>query len=174
MLVHNVKVLKIACLLLFIALGWRVADGLATEIADPSAELTRLANARKEAHQLASEPEIDDESVTEETEPTLRPVVAKVAESSLFGVAPPPPPPSPNQPPKAKAPKLQGIAADFAILEIPGRGVHMIRLGDEEEGVKVLKLALNRVLIEVDGVKHELTIYSGFGSDPLLKPEEDQ
>lgn len=172
---RNVNALKIVCLLLFLLCGWRIADGLGEPLPDPSVELDELRVLRTRVSM--AEGSRDDSSSDDESNPTaeLRPEVRRVVDSALFGVAPPPPPPAPpSGPDKPAPPKLQGIGAEFAILEIPGKGVHMIRAGTEKEGIKVLAIAINRVLIEVDGEKQELTIHSGFGSDPLLKPEEDQ
>lgn len=174
---RNVNALKIACLLLFLLCGWRIADGLGEPLPDPSGELDDLKVMRARVTMIGSHRDDGPVGADSESKPAdeLRPEVRRVVDSALFGVAPPPPPPAPpSGPKKPELPKLQGIGAEFAILEIPGKGVHMIRAGTEKEGVKVVAIAINRVLIEVDGEKKELTIHSGFGSDPLLKPEEDQ
>jgi hypothetical protein len=38
--------------------------------------------------------------------------------------------------------------------------------------VKILRIGTNRVLVEHEGQKKELTLFSGFGSETLLPKEE--
>ena len=96
-------------------------------------------------------------------EPPPLPDVYKTIEASgVFGV---PPQKSPAQP------ALIGIAGRHAIIQAPDGQVDLVPEGGELGGVKVLKIATNRVLIEHEGKKKELTIFSGMGSAPLL-PEE--
>ncbi len=92
-----------------------------------------------------------------------------------------PPPPDPRQraieksgifgeaPRKGgpRRPSLLGIAGDRAILKLPDGKVDLVSEGAEASGVKVLRIATNRVLVEFKGKKIELTIFSGLGSDPL-------
>jgi hypothetical protein len=63
---------------------------------------------------------------------------------------------------------LLGIAGSDAFLQGPDGQTGLVKEGDELGGVKLLKIAINRVLIEQDGEKKELTLFSGLGSESLL------
>ena len=63
---------------------------------------------------------------------------------------------------------LLGIAGRNIFLRTPAGQTGMVKEGDELGGVKVLKIGINRVLVEEDGQKKELTLFSGFGSQSLL------
>jgi hypothetical protein len=43
-----------------------------------------------------------------------------------------------------------------------------LREGEETNGVKLIRIGTNRVLIEHEGQQKELTLFSGFGSESLL------
>ncbi|MBN8247799.1 MAG: hypothetical protein J0L84_10190 [Verrucomicrobia bacterium] len=96
---------------------------------------------------------------------------------------PPPPPPSPllqarmdritqseilapvfRPPPMA----LLGIAGRDAFIRTPSGQSALLREGGESDGIKLLRLGTNRVLIEQAGEKKELMIYEGFGGESLL------
>ena len=49
----------------------------------------------------------------------------------------------------------------------------MIKAGDDLGGIKLLRVGINRVLVEEGGNKKELTIFSGFGGESLLPKEEN-
>ncbi|MFQ5653458.1 MAG: hypothetical protein ACE5GW_01850 [Planctomycetota bacterium] len=84
--------------------------------------------------------------------------------SGIFGSVPPT---------KVSPPKLRGLVGSYAIIVAPDGSSGMVREGGEVGGVKVLRIATNRVLIEHKGERQELTIYSGLGSEPLLEPEKE-
>ena len=67
---------------------------------------------------------------------------------------------------------LLGIAGKDAFLRGPNGQTGLVREGEELEGVKVLRIGTNRVLVEHEGQKKELTLFSGFGSETLLPKEE--
>jgi hypothetical protein len=71
-------------------------------------------------------------------------------------------------------PALLGIAGDRAILRLPDGKVELAGEGSEIGGVKVLRMAQNRVLVEYRGRKLELTIFSGLGSDSLSEKSKDK
>lgn len=68
---------------------------------------------------------------------------------------------------------LLGIADDDAFLRSPDGQTGLVKEGGELGGIKVLRIGINRVLIEQDGEKKELTLFDGFGSDSLLPKEAD-
>jgi hypothetical protein len=69
---------------------------------------------------------------------------------------------------------LLGIAGQDAILRAPDGRVGLVRVGEELGGVKLLRIGTNRVLIEHEKQRKELTLYSGFGSEPLLSKEKQE
>ena len=77
----------------------------------------------------------------------------------IFGVVPPRPP----------IPiLLEGIGSDFAFIRSAKGRSGLVKVGETFDGIKVLTIGRNRVLIEVEGKKRELTIYQGLGGDSLL------
>jgi hypothetical protein len=68
---------------------------------------------------------------------------------------------------------LIGIAGNSALIRTPNGQTGFVKEGDEFGGIKLLQIGINRVLVEEQGQKKELTIFSGFGSESLLaKPKE--
>lgn len=68
---------------------------------------------------------------------------------------------------------LLGIAGDDAFLRAPDGQSGLVKEGGELGGVKLLRIGVNRVLVEQDGQKKELTIFAGLGGQSLLdKPPE--
>jgi hypothetical protein len=78
--------------------------------------------------------------------------------SGIFGLAPK----------KEVQPALLGLAGRYAILLCPDGKTELVAEGGEAGGIKVRKIATNRVLIEYQGKEEELTIFSGLGSGSLL------
>jgi hypothetical protein len=67
---------------------------------------------------------------------------------------------------------LIGIAGDFAFVRAPTGQTGLVKEGDDLGGLKLLRIGTNRVLVEEQGQKKELTIFSGYGGESLLpKPE---
>jgi hypothetical protein len=67
---------------------------------------------------------------------------------------------------------LMGIAGSYAFLRAPTGQTGMVKEGDDLGGIKLLKIGINRVLVEENGQKKELTIFSGSGGESLMpKPE---
>lgn len=66
---------------------------------------------------------------------------------------------------------LIGILGGDVFLRAPDGQMGQIKEGDELGGVKLLKVGINRVLVEQEGEKKELTIFSGFGSETLLSKQ---
>ena len=96
--------------------------------------------------------------------PVPLPEKYKAIESSgIFGLAPQK---------KEAPPVLLGIAGDCALVAAPDGARGLVREGGEFHGVKVLRLDINRALIEYKGKVEELTMFSGLGSTPLLPREK--
>lgn len=63
---------------------------------------------------------------------------------------------------------LMGIAGDVAFLRSPDGQTGLVKEGDELGTIKLIKIGTNRVLIEENGQRQELTIFDGMGGDSLL------
>jgi hypothetical protein len=64
---------------------------------------------------------------------------------------------------------LLGIAGDVAFLRSASGQTGLVKPGDTLDDIKLLRIGVNRVLIEQSGQKKELTIFSGYGGDSLLQ-----
>lgn len=67
---------------------------------------------------------------------------------------------------------LLGIAGNHAFLRAPTGQTGLIKEGEELGGIKLVRIGANRVLIEQDKEKKELTIFSGFGGESLIPKGE--
>ena len=67
---------------------------------------------------------------------------------------------------------LLGIAGKDALLRTPNGQTGLLREGEELGGAKLLRIGTNRVLIEHEGQRKELSVFSGFGSETLLPKGE--
>jgi hypothetical protein len=72
---------------------------------------------------------------------------------------------------------LLGIAGRDAFIRAPNGQTGLAREGEEFGGLKVLRIDINRVLVEHEGQQKELMLFQGFGSETLLprgdkKPSE--
>jgi hypothetical protein len=63
---------------------------------------------------------------------------------------------------------LLGIAGEQVFLRAPNGQTGLVKPGDSLGGVKVQKIGINRVLVEEDGEKKELTIFGGMGGESLM------
>lgn len=68
---------------------------------------------------------------------------------------------------------LLGIAGQDALIRAPNGQTGLVREGEELGGIKLIRIGTNRVLIEQEGQKKELTLFSGFGSETLLLKEKE-
>ena len=68
---------------------------------------------------------------------------------------------------------LTGIAGDVAFLRTATGQTGLVKEGDSLGDIKLLRIGINRVLIEQGGQKKELTIFSGYGGDSLLPQQKD-
>jgi len=68
---------------------------------------------------------------------------------------------------------LLGIAGDVAFLRAANGQTGLVKEGDSLGPLKLIRIGINRVLVEEDGQQKELTIFSGYGGESLLpKPKE--
>lgn len=89
--------------------------------------------------------------------PDVQARVDRVTDSEIFG---------PVMRPMPMA--LLGIAGNVAFLRSPSGQTGLVKEGDSLGELKLLKIGLNRVLVEQDGQKKELMIFSGLGGESLL------
>jgi len=64
---------------------------------------------------------------------------------------------------------LLGIAGDSAFLRTASGQTGLVKEGDSLGDLKLLRIGINRVLVEQDGQKKELTIFNGYGGESLLE-----
>jgi hypothetical protein len=69
---------------------------------------------------------------------------------------------------------LLGIAGDVAFLRSAGGQTGLVKEGDSLGDLKLIRIGINRVLIEQNGQKQELTIFSGMGGESLLESETNK
>jgi len=68
---------------------------------------------------------------------------------------------------------LLGIAGNVAFLRGPSGQTGLVKEGDNLGDVKLLRIGTNRVLVEQDGKKQELMIFSGLGGESLISKTND-
>jgi hypothetical protein len=94
--------------------------------------------------------------------PAMQTRVSKIVDSEILG---------PVMHPLPMA--LLGIAGDVAFLRSASGQTGLVKAGDSLADLKLLKIGINRVLIERNGQKEELMIFSGYGGDSLLPTQKD-
>ncbi len=104
-----------------------------------------------------SAPRAGGKSVAPELPPPIQARVDKIIQSEILGQIMRPMPMA-----------LLGIAGRDVFLRAPNGQTGLVKEGDELGGVKLLQIGINRVLVEEDGQKKELTLFSGLGSQSLL------
>jgi hypothetical protein len=63
---------------------------------------------------------------------------------------------------------LMGIAEEQAFIQATNGQTGPVKLGGELGGIKLLRIGVNRVLVEADGEKKELMIFGGVGGESLM------
>ena len=63
---------------------------------------------------------------------------------------------------------LLGIAGEDAFIRTATGQTGLVKAGDSLGDLKLLRIGINRVLVEENGEKKELTIFSGYGGESLL------
>jgi hypothetical protein len=90
--------------------------------------------------------------------PAVQARISKITDSEILG---------PVMHPLPMA--LLGIAGDLAFLRSDSGQTGLEKVGDTLDDIKLLRIGVNRVLIEQNGQKKELMMFSGYGSDSLLQ-----
>jgi hypothetical protein len=67
---------------------------------------------------------------------------------------------------------LLGIAGETAFVRTASGQTGLVKAGDSLGDLKLLKIGINRVLVEQDGKEQELTIFNGYGGDSLLTNQD--
>jgi hypothetical protein len=68
---------------------------------------------------------------------------------------------------------LLGIAGNTAFLRSPSGQTGLVKEGDSLGEIKLVRIGVNRVLVEQDGQKKELIIFEGYGSKSLLEEKNE-
>lgn len=66
---------------------------------------------------------------------------------------------------------LMGIAGDTAFLRTDSGQTGLVKVGDTLGDLKLLRIGVNRVLVEQAGQKKELMIFDGYGGESLLQTD---
>ena len=93
-----------------------------------------------------------------ELPPAVKARISKITDSEILG---------PVMHPLPQA--LLGIAGNVAFLRSASGQTGLVKEGDSLDDIKLLRVGINRVLIEQGGDKKELTIFNGYGSESLLQ-----
>lgn len=94
--------------------------------------------------------------------PEIKARVDRIYESELFGQIMRPQPMA-----------LQGIAGKSAFLRAPSGQTGLVKEGETLGEIKLLRIGINRVLVEQDGQKTELTIFNGYGGESLMPKDKE-
>jgi hypothetical protein len=92
----------------------------------------------------------------------VRARVDRITDSEILGPVPRPLPTA-----------LLGIAGNVAFLRSASGQTGLVKEGDSLGGLKLIQIGTNRVLVEEDGQKQELTIFSGYGGESLMPKQKD-
>jgi hypothetical protein len=68
---------------------------------------------------------------------------------------------------------LLGVAGKAAFLRAPSGQTGLVKEGENLGDIKLLRVGINRVLVEQDGKKQELMIFAGLGGESLLTKTND-
>ena len=96
-----------------------------------------------------------------ELPPAARSRIDRIVQSEILGAVVKPQPMA-----------LLGVGGADAFIRTPGGQTVLLREGEENSGVKLIRIGTNRVLIEHEGQRKELMLFSGFGSETLLPRSE--
>ena len=99
---------------------------------------------------------------TPELPPAIQARVDKITDSEILG---------PVMRPQPMA--LIGISDQEALIRAPDGQTGPVKVGGELGGIKLLRIGVNRVLIEQDGEKKELSIFGGVGGASLMPKSND-
>ncbi len=68
---------------------------------------------------------------------------------------------------------LLGIVGDVAFIRAASGQSGVVKEGDSVGALKLVKIGTNRVLVEEDGQKKELMIFSGYGGESIMPKQKD-
>jgi hypothetical protein len=94
--------------------------------------------------------------------PPIQARVSKILESEIFGAIPRPMPMA-----------LLGIGGDSALIRTPTGQTGWVKEDASLGEIKLLKIGVNRVLVEENGQPKELMIFSGMGGESLLSQKKE-
>jgi hypothetical protein len=97
-----------------------------------------------------------------ELPPKVKASVDFIVNSELLGPVPRPLPMA-----------LLGIAGKDVFFRAPNGQTGLLSEGGEMGGVKLLQIGTNRILIEHEGQKKELLLFSGYGGDSLMPTNQE-
>ncbi len=109
------------------------------------------------AHAARSFNPFQPQAKREDVPPAIQAEISKITDSEILG---------PVMRPLPMA--LMGIAGDVAFLRSPSGQTGLVKVGDSLGEIKLLRIDINRVLVELDGQQQELMIFSGYGGESLL------
>jgi hypothetical protein len=69
---------------------------------------------------------------------------------------------------------LLGIAGNDAFLRTANGQTGLLKEGEELGGVKLVKIGINRVLVEEQGEQKELTIFAGLGGEAIESTQRNK
>ena len=96
-----------------------------------------------------------------ELSPATKARVDRIYESELFGQIMRPMPAA-----------LMGIAGNMAMLRASNGQTGLVKEGDSLGEMKLVRIGVNRVLVEESGAQKELMIFNGYGGESLLSKKE--
>jgi len=151
------RLLRIVCLCLLGLVLWQISR-LAFRKGDPlqSFELPRSAQGATTATISTNSGKAESKKPAELPQPA-RARIDRIVQSEILGAVVKPQPMA-----------VLGLAGPDAFIRTPSGQTVLLREGEETNGVKVLRIGTNRVLIEHEGQQKELTLFSGFGGETLL------
>jgi hypothetical protein len=138
----------------------KIAGTNTAALAEPAKETNTLAKLNPSNRHGKGGPRMGGPAAALNLPPAIQSRIDRIKESEILG---------PFIRPLPLA--LLGIADDDAFLRSPDGQTGLVKEGGELGGIKLLRIGINRVLVEQDGEKKELTLFDGFGSDSLLPKE---
>jgi hypothetical protein len=97
-----------------------------------------------------------------ELPPAIRARVDRIYESELFGMVMRPMPAG-----------LMGIAGNSAFLRSSSGQTGLVKEGDSLGEMKLIRIGINRVLVEEKGEKKELMVFNGYGGESLMAKQNE-
>jgi hypothetical protein len=111
---------------------------------------------------MNSNPFVRRASHADDLPPAVQARISRISESEILGPVMRPLPMG-----------LLGIAGNIAFLRTASGQTGLVKEGDSLGDLKLVQIGINRVLIEQDGQKKELTIFSGYGGESLLPKQKE-